>query len=433
MTRPPRILFVAMQNSIHAARWITQLDDFGWDLHLFPVDHGVPHASLRNLTVHRPFHQLGPHGPFRAAFATRHTLAGTHEETDAARPHLRFAPILPIAAPALAERIAARLPPEEGPAGVAFPRLYGPRMLARAIAQVKPDLVHSLEFQHCGYRVLAARTLLGEAAFPPWLATNWGSDVVHYARDPAHRAVIQRLLAAADFYSCECVRDVSLAREQGFAGEVLPVMPNSGGFDLAALQPLRDATPPSRRDVILVKGYEHFAGRALTALAALEQVADVLADKHLVMFSAVPEVAARARDFAQRYAVALTILPTHTPHDEMLTWHARARLYLGVSIADAISTSLLEAIVMGAFPIQTDTSCCSEWIADGESGFAVPLDVASIAQRLRVALTDDALVDAAAARNWRTATARLDRQDLISQARSFYDAALRDPGKRSQI
>ena len=33
-----RVLFVAMADSIHTARWIRQLQGQGWDLHLFPVD-----------------------------------------------------------------------------------------------------------------------------------------------------------------------------------------------------------------------------------------------------------------------------------------------------------------------------------------------------------------------------------------------------------
>ena len=33
-----KILFVAMGNSIHLARWISQINDEGWDIHLFPTE-----------------------------------------------------------------------------------------------------------------------------------------------------------------------------------------------------------------------------------------------------------------------------------------------------------------------------------------------------------------------------------------------------------
>jgi hypothetical protein len=47
----------------------------------------------------------------------------------------------------------------------------------------------------------------------------------------------------------------------------------------------------------------------------------------------------------------------------------RARIYLGVSKTDGISTSLLESIARGAFPIQSVTSCANEWVEHYKSGY----------------------------------------------------------------
>jgi len=33
-----KILFVAMQNSSHTARWLNLIASEGWDLHLFPIN-----------------------------------------------------------------------------------------------------------------------------------------------------------------------------------------------------------------------------------------------------------------------------------------------------------------------------------------------------------------------------------------------------------
>jgi len=49
-----RILFVGLSQSIHTARWIDQITDQGWDLHLYPV-HGdsppIPNSKgLRSTT-----------------------------------------------------------------------------------------------------------------------------------------------------------------------------------------------------------------------------------------------------------------------------------------------------------------------------------------------------------------------------------------------
>lgn len=392
----PSILFVALHDSPHTARWISALDGQGWDLHLFPASSSAVLPDLHGVRVHRPLRRVGPRG----AAGIEHPVLG-----------------LPI--PARLEALLGHVALRIGESDEGAPLFYGARMLVRLIRQLKPDLIHSMEFQHCGYRVLRARELIG-TGFPPWLATNWGSDIYHYQHDLRHRAQISRLLRAVDFYSCECERDVQLARTLGLTGQVLPVLPNSGGFDLRTAAAMRGVSP-SRRRVIAVKGYQHFAGRALTALAALESCADVVANYEVVIFSAAPAVVARASVLRTSTAIrSITILP-RVDHEQMLRIHAQARVYLGVSASDAISTSVLEAMAMGAFPIQTDTSCADEWFADGVGGYLIPPDdVERIATRLRKALTDDALVDRAAAVNWEVVKTRLDKRLVQQLILAFY-------------
>jgi len=55
-----KILFVAMQMSIHVARWIRSIENRGWDLYLFPVNSGPVMEELNNITVYRPFLRLQP-------------------------------------------------------------------------------------------------------------------------------------------------------------------------------------------------------------------------------------------------------------------------------------------------------------------------------------------------------------------------------------
>jgi glycosyltransferase involved in cell wall biosynthesis len=44
---------------------------------------------------------------------------------------------------------------------------------------------------------------------------------------------------------------------------------------------------------------------------------------------------------------------------------ANSRFYIGASRSDGISTSFLEALALGAYPIQTNTSCGNEWVEKG--------------------------------------------------------------------
>ena len=76
---------------------------------------------------------------------------------------------------------------------------------------------------------------------------------------------------------------------------------------------------------------------------------------------------------------------------------------------------------MGSFPIQSDSSCAEEWIVHGKTGLLVPAEVPEgVAAAIRLALTDDALVDRAAELNAETARKRLDAALVRPQVIEMY-------------
>jgi Glycosyl transferases group 1/Glycosyl transferase 4-like len=392
-----RILFVAFSESVHTARWISQIADQGWDLHLFPsVDSGIIHPELRNITVHVPLYG-------RRGFADSVRARGVGVRSDFLAHGISFT--------------ASKLP---------LYRRWQVHRLASLIRRIQPDIVQSLEIQNAGYLTMETRRQFS-ASFPRWIVTNWGSDIYYFGRQPSHRSRIAEVLAHCDYYSCECERDVGLARELGLRGRVLPVLPNGGGFDLEALSRLRSRQPTSARRLVMMKGYQSFAGRALVALSALERCVDVLRGYELVIYSATQDVAEAAQRFAHSSGIRTTVLPVRTAHARILEHHGRARISIGVGITDGISTSLLEAMAMGSFPIQSRTACADEWIEDGKTGLLTGAeDPQEIAAAIRRALTDDALVDAAAEGNWRTAAQRLERQSIQTKVVDLYDRVLRN-------
>jgi glycosyltransferase involved in cell wall biosynthesis len=102
-----------------------------------------------------------------------------------------------------------------------------------------------------------------------------------------------------------------------------------------------------------------------------------------------------------------------------------------LSISDAISTSLLEAMVMGSFPIQSWTACADEWIEDGRTGLLVPPDdPEAVEAAIRNALSNDGLIDRAAEENLRTATLRLDQERIRPMAVGIYTRVAADAGVR---
>lgn len=397
-----RILFVAFSESIHTARWISQVADQGWDLHLFPsIDHGLVHPELRSVTVHHSLY--GRPGRHAKAVRAKGVYLGSSRVA-----------------------LLVRMKLERSWPG------YRTWQLVRLIRRLKPDVVHSMEFQHAGYLTLEAKRHL-PGHFPTWVATNWGSDIYLFGRLDSHRQRIRQILAQCDFYSCECNRDVSLARELGLRGQVLPVLPNTGGFDLDAVRALRAPGPTSQRRVIMLKGYQHWAGRALVGLRALERCSELLSQYTIVIHSPATDVALAAELFSARTGVCTLALPMETAHHEILFYHGKARVSIGLSISDAISTSFLEALVMGSFPIQSNTSCANEWVEDGRTALLVPPEDPEIVEgAIRRALTDDGLVDQAAQLNWEVARQRLDSRSIQTRVVEMYRGIL-DGGLRAGV
>jgi glycosyltransferase involved in cell wall biosynthesis len=107
------------------------------------------------------------------------------------------------------------------------------------------------------------------------------------------------------------------------------------------------------------------------------------------------------------------LLPNDTSHEQILEYHSKARISIGLSISDAISTSMLEAMAMGSFPIQSCTACASEWILNNETGLIVPPEDPEIIEgMIRKALLDDNLVNNAAVKNFQTISSRMDYNTL---------------------
>ncbi len=369
---------MAMVDSVHVARWINLLNEQDWDLHIFSPYEAPPHPELTNVTVHcfSPFEGPSETLPVRwkAVWPFRRGKALAHLFLARQFPHVL-------------DRV---------------------KWLAKVIRNIRPQLVHSLEIQHSSYLVLEARKLL-QGQCPPWIVTNWGSDISLFGRLSSHRGKINAVLEHSEYYLCECERDVRLAKEAGFKGEIVKVPSNTGGLDLQDLARIRRNEPPSSRRLIVVKGYQGWSGRAIFALRALELCALYLRGYSVGIYVAGEDVEIAAELFSSTTGVPVEIIPKCS-HDDMLAVFGRSRIYIGLGISDGISTSLLEAMSMGAFPIQSFTSCADEWIVDGETGFLVhPEDPNAIHQAIRRALEEDDLVDEAAYLNARVIADRLDR------------------------
>jgi 2-hydroxychromene-2-carboxylate isomerase len=393
-----RILIVGMHNSIHVQRWARMIARDDVAVLVFPVfmeDIPAP-ADFRHISLSELSSDLGP-----GLWMVRSTLIYTKRDTlsDLVRGYRvwrhSFLTGVPVATPG---------------------------RLRECIERFRPELVHSMEVQVAGYLCLETARRMA-AAFPPWILSNWGSDIALFRKLGEHQPRIQRVCQRIDYYLAECRRDQTVAQQYGYRGPLLPVIPASGGADVAALS-ARAQVPPSRRRVLLVKGYHNWSGRALIALSAL-----ALAHRHLSRYRIeVPLFSGPVIDWVERlrtrFGLEISTGRYFPDHSHALDRLAEARVVLGVGISDGISTTLLEAMAVGTLPIQSSTACADEWLEHGRSGFIVsPYDTEAMANSVIEAVTNDALVDEAAAINRQTVMARWNFEINGQHAWDIYDRA----------
>jgi glycosyltransferase involved in cell wall biosynthesis len=391
-----RILFVGFPDSIHTARWINQFVNEKWDIHLFPVHDGPIHAELNNVTVHSFFNT------WPSINNERVVRKGLPWPLLTGRGKIKT--ILEKTTPSLA---------------------VDSERLAHTIQSLNPDALHVLEMQHAGYLTLKSLQLLPAANVPPCIYSSWGSDLYRYGHESEHEPRIRDFLGRCDYYIADCRRDLALAKKLGFRGEMLGVFPAAGGFDLQQIRRFRE--PVTGRSVIMVKGYhgERSLGRALVVLEALRKCEELLEPYEVVVYSADSQVSEEVLRITRSTGIRIAELP-YCPHIVMLKLMGRSRVAISVGLTDGTPISLLEAMGMGAFPIQSDTVSTAEWIDDGTNGLLVPPeDPGAIALALKKALSDDELVQNAAGINARIIEERVDAAVTTPQVIELYKKVVR--------
>jgi glycosyltransferase involved in cell wall biosynthesis len=218
----------------------------------------------------------------------------------------------------------------------------------------------------------------------------------------------------------------------GFSGKFFPVIPNAGGIDQGLLTELV-TTPTSERRVVLIKGYTNFVGRADIALDAVRLLDSELAGYEVVVYSATLKAQQLVRHMRKTTDINIRSIPKKKlSHREMVALFSSARIYAGISDSDGISTSMLEAMATGCFPIQTTTACVDEWIEDGVSGlFIHQIEAEGISEAMRKALVDDNLVNSAAAINQLTTREKLDQETIKDTVSEYYPEILRNGARAS--
>jgi glycosyltransferase involved in cell wall biosynthesis len=291
------------------------------------------------------------------------------------------------------------------------------------VNQVQPDLVHALRIPFEG--MLARVTPAGI----PFLVSIWGNDLTLHAQgSPLMVQETRNVLKRADGLLADASRDLELSQAWGLRNGIpLLCVPGGGGIDLIAMQaalsekvPLAVDLPEDSKVVINPRGFRPGSVRNDTFFKAIPLVLKELPEVIFVC----PGMAgqAEALDWVSRLGIekSVRLLPFIAQQD---LWRLFQRATVSVSISqhDGTPNSLLEAMALGCFPVVGEIESTREWIVDGVNGYLVDAGYAPQAAEMIVrALSDDYLVQSAAAKNANIIKNRAERTNISSLIEKYY-------------
>ena len=281
----------------------------------------------------------------------------------------------------------------------------------------KPSVVHFHETQHAAYIYNYIYDYKNTHSKANYILSTWGSDLTLFSWVEGNELLVKSALSWANVVTAERESEKVDADRLGFCGKfIAPIYITVGQKEV---EPEKLSTPSSRRSII-IKGYQHEAGRALNALEAIIELKDQLSAYEILVFSASDSVIAQVDILRGKEGVNIRVLPRMS-HTELQEYFKKSRLYIGMSISDGLSTSMVEAMNAGTFPIQSPNSAAGEFILDGISGFIIePWDIDGMKQAIITAIANDLLVDKAVKINYATLSKKYSFEVGETKLREIY-------------
>lgn len=391
----PRILFIGPGESSHTHAWIGLLEGAPFNVRLFSLPQGSPPDDWPVPTY------VTQYGSAVANSATRRRLFARGR----------------------VERFARRN----------FERVFGAadvnetidRWLARAVREWRPHVVHTLALDTAEF-YFRVRRRHGLEGIGLWvLQTRGGSDLALSHLDPARRGPIGEVLRACDRLLSDNPQNFRIARELGVREEQFAetgVVPGTGGIDVEALAAGWHG-PPSRRErlVLWPKAYDCPWSKALPVFEALKLCWERIrpCEVHMLAMTT-PETRMWFWSLPEEIRASCRV-EDRLPRPRALELMTRARVMLAPTLVDGVPNSLYEAMAAGAFPVVSPLETITPLVAAEENVlFARNLYPEEVASALVRAMSDDALVDAAAERNLALVRRVAGRAEVRRRVLDFY-------------
>ena len=298
-------------------------------------------------------------------------------------------------------------------------RLWRSYFLYRQIKRIRPTHIHFHETQHGAYLYNSIARHPKNHYSGKLILSTWGSDLITYGKVESHLSEISDVLSWVNLLTSERQEDLAIAKELGYEGKFLAptyITVGNQNNDLNFL-------PTSGRNMVLIKGYQDVHGRALNALASIEILSREmdLRQFKFAIFSASDSVRIQAELMRSELEINIIVLG-RMPKSELMRYFMEARIYVGLAISDGLSTSMVEAMMHGTFPIQSQNSSAPKFLEHKVTGGVVdPWNIPEIVDVLKLALKDNDLVDTAARKNLDTLKRKFDREAGLSNLVRVYE------------
>lgn len=285
------------------------------------------------------------------------------------------------------------------------------------IKTINPDIIHSFEMQSCSYPILKTMNKYPKIN---WIYSCWGSDLFYYRNLTAHKNKIIKVLKRVNFLITDCNRDYFIAKELNFKGQFKGVIPGGSGYELDKFSPFY--IPISERKLILIKGYQHNFGRAIEVVKSIQNCLNELSRYQIVLFSTHQIVI----DYVKKNNLNFTIYNHNQLSQlEVMKLMGKSLIYIGNSISDGMPNTLLESIVMGSFPIQSNPGLVSEEIIENKKNGLIindPYNNDEIIKCILFAINNFEMVKQAAVINSEIAKNRLEYNFIKDKINNIYSS-----------
>ena len=260
------------------------------------------------------------------------------------------------------------------------------KIFEQKLLEIQPDVVHSFALYVSCSPILS---VMQKHPTIKWCYSSWGSDLFYFQNQSIYLKDIKAVLPRINYLFSDCYRDFEIAKKYGFDGKFLGVFPGGGGFSLDEME--NYSMPFEDRNTILIKGFQGRSGKALVVLNAISQLEKELEKYKIVIFGADKEVLQYFHK-SKLASWSTTSIFGKMTHLEVLKLMGSSLIYIGNSNSDGIPNTMLEAICMNVFPIQSNPGgVTQEIITHKKNGLLIEdcENVDEIIANIKWAITND--------------------------------------------